>query len=179
MQKERISESIEDYLGRLKSRGFRLTNQRRVIVETLLRNLGTHLNARELLELAQKEDPSIGIATIYRTIELLNSLGMLNMVNLEEGFLRFEVPDEQMHFHVFCRSCGKTVHLPDEESKMADVMKWAGAEGFELLPQTFEMAGICRECREEGVLEEPFEENRLMAGGRRRCRRGHCGRIKQ
>ena len=177
MQEKRINDSIEEYLGRLKSRGFRLTNQRRVIVETLL--LGTHLNARELLELAQKEDPSIGIATIYRTIELLNSLGMLNMVNLEEGFLRFEVPDEQMHFHVFCRSCGKIVHLSDEDKKMSDVGKWAGDEGFDLLPQTFELAGICRECREQGVLEESFEENRLMAGGRRRCRRGQCGRNKQ
>lgn len=179
MQEERINESIGDYLGRLKSRGFRLTNQRRVIVETLLRNLGTHLNARELLELAQREDVSIGIATIYRTIELLGSLGMLNMVDLEEGFLRFEVPDEQMHFHVFCRSCGKTVHLSDEESKMSDVRKWAGSVGFELLPQTFEMAGLCRECREQGVLEEPYEDNPVVAGGGRRYRRGRCGRMKQ
>jgi Fur family ferric uptake transcriptional regulator len=82
MQEQRISESIDQYMGLLKSRGFRLTNQRRIIVETLLRKLGTHLNARELLDLAQEEDPSIGIATIYRTIELLNSLGMLNMGNL-------------------------------------------------------------------------------------------------
>ena len=97
MRDVELTESIDKYMGRLKDLGFRLTNQRRVIVETLLRHLGTHLNARELLELAQQEDPSIGIATIYRTIELLNSLGMLNMVNLEEGFLRFEVPDEQRH----------------------------------------------------------------------------------
>lgn len=179
MHEERINENIQDYMGRLKSRGFRLTNQRRVIVETLLRNLGTHLNARELLELAQQEDPSIGIATIYRTIELLSSLGILNMVNLEEGFLRFEVPDEQMHFHVFCRSCGKTVHLPDEEKKMEDVRNWAAAENFELLPQTFEMAGLCRECREKGVLDEPFEGDHLMMSGRRRCRHGRCGRMKQ
>jgi Fur family ferric uptake transcriptional regulator len=179
MQEERISEGIEEYLGRLKSRGFRLTSQRRVIVETLLRNLGTHLNARELLDLAQRDDPSIGIATIYRTIELLNSLGILNMVNLEEGFLRFEVPDEQMHFHVFCRSCGKTVHLSEEEIKMAEVTRWAGSEGFELLPQTFEMAGLCRECREEGVLEESFESGLSPSGARRRCRRGRCGRMKQ
>ena len=174
MQNDRINESIDHYMGLLKARGFRLTNQRRIIVETLLRNLGTHLNARELLELAQKEDSSIGIATIYRTIELLNSLGMLNMVNLEEGFLRFEVPDEQMHFHVFCRSCGKTVHLDDEDKKMAEVKEWAKSEGFDLLPQTFEMAGICDACREEGVLDEPFDV--VPMGGRRRCRK-RCGRI--
>ncbi len=176
MQEQRISESIDQYMGLLKSRGFRLTNQRRIIVETLLRKLGTHLNARELLDLAQEEDPSIGIATIYRTIELLNSLGMLNMVNLEEGFLRFEVPDEQMHFHVFCRSCGKTVHLADEESKMAEVKGWAQSEGFDLLPQTFEMAGLCRECREEGVLDEPFDAAIPIKGVRGRCRR-RCGRM--
>lgn len=176
MREEELTESIEMYMGRLKSLGFRLTNQRRIIVETLLRHLGTHLSARELLELAQREDPSIGIATIYRTIELLNSLGMLNMVNLEEGFLRFEVPDEQMHFHVFCRSCGKLVHLDDENRKMAVVKEWAEREGFELLPQTFEMAVICAECREKGVLDEPFEV--FGMGGRRRCRRHHGGRMR-
>jgi Fur family ferric uptake transcriptional regulator len=171
MRDVELTESIDKYMGRLKDLGFRLTNQRRVIVETLLRHLGTHLNARELLELAQQEDPSIGIATIYRTIELLNSLGMLNMVNLEEGFLRFEVPDEQMHFHVFCRSCGKMVHLDDEDKKMAVVKEWAESEGFELLPQTFEMAVICEVCRDKGVMDEPFEA--FGMGGRRRCRRRH------
>jgi Fur family ferric uptake transcriptional regulator len=95
-------------------------------------------------------------------------------VNLEEGFLRFELPDEQMHFHVFCRSCGKTVHLDDEDKKMAEVKEWAKSEGFELLPQTFEMAGICDKCREEGVLDEPFDV--VPMGGRRRCRK-RCGRM--
>jgi Fur family ferric uptake transcriptional regulator len=172
MNEERINEGIEEYLGRLKSRGFRLTNQRRVIVETLLRHLGTHLNARELLDLAQVEDPSIGIATIYRTIELLNRLGMLNMVNLEEGFLRFEVPDDRMHFHIFCRSCGRTVHLSDEDGKMEEVLRWAKEEGFDLLPQTFEMAGLCMDCREGGILEtEEFPPGM----GRRRCRRRFGG----
>ncbi|MDT8284589.1 MAG: Fur family transcriptional regulator [Thermovirgaceae bacterium] len=173
MQEGRVNEGTEEYLRRLKSRGFRLTNQRRVIIETLLSNLGIHLNARELLELAQKDDPSIGIATIYRTIDLLNSLGMLNQVNLEEGFLRFEVPDEQMHFHVFCRSCGKTVHLPDEESRMSDVQGWAQDMGFDLLPQTFEMAGLCKECREGGVLE-PFEDASPAKCARRSRRKSRC-----
>jgi Fur family ferric uptake transcriptional regulator len=81
-----------------------------------------------------------------------------------------------MHFHVFCRSCGKTVHLADEESKMAEVKGWAQSEGFDLLPQTFEMAGLCRECREEGVLDEPFDAAIPIKGVRGRCRR-RCGRM--
>ncbi|MDN5318191.1 MAG: Fur family transcriptional regulator, ferric uptake regulator [Thermovirga sp.] len=152
----RTEQLIEMYLKRLKQCGFRMTNQRRIIIEILLKNLGRHLNVKELLNIAQKEDPTIGIATIYRTVDLLTGLGLLNMINLEEGFSRFEVPDEQMHFHFYCKSCGKVVHLPDEEDKTKTVMQWAQKEGFKLLPQTFELAGICPECINEGVVEEDF-----------------------
>ncbi|MEA3508099.1 MAG: Fur family transcriptional regulator [Synergistota bacterium] len=169
MEAQSVNNTTQDYMERLRKRGFRLTNQRRIIIETLLENLGEHLNAHELLERVQEKDSSLGIATVYRTIELLNYLGLLNMINLDEGFSRFEVPDEQMHFHIYCRSCGKVVHLGNEEEKAAIVQQWFREMAFEMLPQTFEMAGICRDCQQQGVLEPP-----AASGGRgpgRRCRR--------
>lgn len=170
IEEERISAHVEDYLDRLRKRGFRMTNQRRIIIETLLRNIGKHPNARELLDLVQQEDDSIGIATVYRTIELLSRMGLLNLINMDEGFSRFEVPDEQMHFHLYCRSCGKVVHLTGEDKKMGTVRKWAQEAGFDILPQTFEIAGICPECLNKGVLEEPFPRGDRPGCGRF-CRR--------
>lgn len=138
---------LEGYLERLRGEGFRLTGPRRLIIETLIDHLGSHLNARELMGLVQERDSSVGFATVYRTLELLVRLGMLNRISMEEGFSRYEVPDEQMHFHLYCRFCGKTVHLDDEEEKESLIRAWMGKSGFLLLPQTFEIAGICPDCR--------------------------------
>ncbi len=173
IEEERISAHVEDYLERLRKSGFRMTHQRRLIIETLLRNIGSHPNARELLDLIQREDDTIGIATVYRTIEILSRMGLLNLINLDEGFSRFEVPDEQMHFHLYCRSCGKVIHLSGESAKTETVRKWAKEAGYEILPQTFEIAGICQECLERGILEEPFS-----LSGRPRCGRP-CRRRKR
>ncbi|MBO8153879.1 Fur family transcriptional regulator [Thermovirga sp.] len=155
-QEKQINKLTDKYMERLKNCGFRVTSQRKTIIEILLKNLGKHLNVKELLSIAQEEDPTIGIATIYRTVDLLTGLGLLNMINLEEGFSRFEVPDEQMHFHFYCKSCGKVVHLPDEKDKTNTVNSWAQKEGFRLLPQTFELAGICPDCIAKGITEEDF-----------------------
>lgn len=169
---------LEGYLERLKEEGFRLTGPRRVIIETLLENLGRHLNARELMELVQEQDSNVGFATVYRTLELLVGLGMLNRISLEEGFSRYEVPDEKMHFHLYCRFCGKTIHLDDEKTKEALVRSWMGDSGFVLLPQTFEVAGVCSDCRQ--CLADGAEAlapcGKLCRGrGARFCRRHRGG----
>ncbi len=140
---------VEEYLKTLKERGFRLTNQRKIIIETLLDNIGSHPNAQELLQKVQEIDPSVGIATVYRTVEILNQMGLLNLMNLEEGFNRFEIPGETMHFHTFCKYCGKILHLNNETEKEEMVKKWIEETGFKIIPQTFEISGICSECAED------------------------------
>ncbi|WP_318533795.1 transcriptional repressor, partial [Acetomicrobium flavidum] len=91
MDEEKLKEKVEEYLRSLQEKGFRITSQRRLIVETILQNWDKHPNVRELLDLIQEKDPSIGLATIYRTVELLVEMGFLHEVNLDEGFSRFEV----------------------------------------------------------------------------------------
>lgn len=142
-----LSGKISDqYREELKKRGFRLTSQREIIIRILIENSGKHCSVNDLRELAQAEDPTIGIATIYRTVNLLSRLGLLNLINMEEGFYRFELPGQKMHFHVYCRICGKVIHMEDETGKEAMVRKWVEEEAFHFLPQTLEIAAICDEC---------------------------------
>jgi Fur family ferric uptake transcriptional regulator len=166
-----VEHRLEQYLNRLKEQGFRLTTQRRIIIEALLSNLGEHLNARQLLSLVQTKDPTVGFATVYRTLELLVDMGLLNQMSLAEGFSRYEVPDDKMHFHVYCRFCGNTIHLPDEKQKEDTVRQWVGETPFDLVPQTFEIAGICHECK---VCIETGEEPAIPCTG---CRRRQ-GRVR-
>jgi|GEM_PF-957754 len=145
-------ELIEQYMVSLKRCGFRLTPQRRLIVRTLIENMGKHPNAQELLQMVQSEDPSVGIATVYRTVEILSQIGLLSTMNMEEGFSRFEIRRNSVHFHAFCRYCGKIINLGGEKEKEATIKEWIKPTGFQLLPQTFEISGICGDCAK--MLEE-------------------------
>lgn len=172
VDEERFKESVEEYLRSLQERGFRITSQRRLIVETILQNWDKHPNIRELLDLIQKKDPSIGLATIYRTVELLVEMGLLHEVNLDEGFSRFEVPREEIHFHTVCRSCGKMVHLKDEAKKGEVVERWAEEMGFAIIPQSIEIFGICPDCLERGLSPTELPQKECRCRRRRRMRRG-------
>ena len=61
---EETRNRVQELLQNLKDKGFRITGQRRIIVETLVENQGSHFNARELLQFAQKKDPTLGFATL-------------------------------------------------------------------------------------------------------------------
>lgn len=183
MEESKTKNLVEQYLKTLRERGFRLTNQRKVIIETLLENIGSHPNAQELLQKVQEVDPSVGIATVYRTVEILNQMGLLNLMNLEEGFSRFEIPGETMHFHTFCKYCGKVLHLGDEKEKEEIVKKWIEETGFKIMPQTFEISGICSDCAADIENSEemcyrcpsPNPNCRYRKGaGKKKCRMRWC-----
>lgn len=151
------------YIQTLKEAGYRVTSQRRTIIDVLLAHRGEHLNARELMDHIAGEDPGVGFATVYRTLEILVETNLLHQINLEEGFARYEVPDDRMHIHLFCCRCGRVIHLPEDGDKEQTLAAWAEGTGFSLLPQTLELQGLCEDCRREAA-----------APGRRR-RRGRCG----
>lgn len=168
----KLQESVEEYLRSLQERGFRITSQRRLIVETILRNWDKHPNVRELLDLIQKKDPSIGLATIYRTVELLVEMGLLHEVNLDEGFSRFEVPRGEIHFHIICRNCGKMMHFEDENEKGEVAEKWVEEMGFAIIPQSIEIFGICPDCLERGFSPTRLPQRECRCRHRRRMRHG-------
>lgn len=162
-----LRQRAEEYLEALRLRGCRRTEQRRLIIESLLESEGKHLNARELMERVQSKDPTIGFATVYRTLLVLGETGLVHSFDQGEGFARFDIPDETMHFHILCRSCGKMEHLADESAKEKIIEGWVKEAGYEMVPQTFQVFGLCSECR--GRVERPSEDSTdVTCCGRRR-----------
>jgi Fur family ferric uptake transcriptional regulator len=93
----------------VEARGIRLTAQRRALIETI-QETTTHLDAESLLKLARIRDPNIDRATVYRTIELLKRLGMideLDLMHLNGEKHYYEVKTEKDHLHLACFDCGK------------------------------------------------------------------------
>ncbi|MGC2604076.1 MAG: transcriptional repressor, partial [Silvibacterium sp.] len=98
-----------DLLNEVEAQGIRLTAQRRALIE-VIQEATSHLDAASLLELARRRDPNIDRATVYRTIELLKRLGMideLDLMHLNGEKHYYEVKTQRDHLHLACFNCGE------------------------------------------------------------------------
>ena len=142
---------LEEILDRLRERGGRVTRPRRAIITALLEADG-HVTAESLADAVQRADPDIHLSTIYRTLERLTELDVVNHVHLGHGPAVYHLADDA-HHHVVCDRCGSVVELP------ADVFEALGRRierdhGFRLNAHHFALGGYCRRCVEEGAASE-------------------------
>ena len=135
------------FMEKLKGSGFRLTAQRETLFQVIAESLGAPSTIQEIWEKSRALDPSIGIATVYRTVNLLDEMGVLNIIYLNEGEFRLEMPGQKFHISAFCRRCGLLCPLGGEAGKQKVMEEWLEEADMELLPQSLAVAGICEECR--------------------------------
>jgi len=134
-------------MARLGDAGRRNTPARaRVVAATLRRD--APFSAEEVVREVARY--GVGRATVFRTLELLVSIGALSRVHgIEEGgrCVRYTPCAPAHHHHLVCRSCGRVeeIDLAGLDSKLARI---ARARGYAALGHTLEVAGICAECRE-------------------------------
>jgi Fur family ferric uptake transcriptional regulator len=136
-----------DLLGELAAEGIRLTAQRRALVETI-QEANRHLDADSLLELARKRGSKIDRATVYRTIELLKRLRLvdeLDLMHLEGEKHYYEVKTRRDHIHLACFSCGRIEEFvnPIFERLKTQISQ---ETGFRIRVARLEVGGACRSC---------------------------------
>jgi Fur family transcriptional regulator, ferric uptake regulator len=136
-----------DLLNEVASRGVRLTAQRRALIETIQQAAG-HLDAAGLLDEARKRDPQIDRATVYRTIELLKRLGLideLDLMHLNGEKHYYEVRTQKDHLHLACFGCGSVEEFSNAtfERLKGEI---AGENQFEIQVMRLEVGGLCRKC---------------------------------
>ncbi|MDK2934788.1 MAG: Fur family transcriptional regulator, ferric uptake regulator [Clostridiales bacterium] len=106
-----------DLKQQLNDRGYRITPQRKAILDIFSMQVGKHLSCEELFKLVRENYPGIGLSTIYRTLPLLEKMGLLNKIILEDGFVRYELnnPQEQhLHHHLICIACGDISEVQED-----------------------------------------------------------------
>ncbi|PPD57869.1 Fur family transcriptional regulator [Dehalogenimonas etheniformans] len=96
----------------LKAKGYRLTPQRRVILD-ILHHEGAHLTADALYEQVKDKVAGVDRSTVYRTLELLESLGLVVKAEIHGAHV-YHHSEEGHHHHLKCRVCGKVAELPEE-----------------------------------------------------------------
>ncbi len=123
-----------------------MTSSRRLLLRALFEATG-HRTAEELTEAVQAEAPDVHRSTIYRNLEELERLGVLEHSHLGHGPATYHLAGGP-HGHLVCESCGATVEAPDEVfAELAGTV--LDRFGFELDPHHFAMLGRCRRCREQ------------------------------
>ena len=133
----------------LKKKGYKLTPQRRSIVDTIIKNEGKHLTAEEIYDEVKKDCPEIGLATVYRTILLLEELKVISRLDLNDGCSRYEIlhsDETHRHHHLICNICNKVMEVQDDllEDLESNIEK---NYNFKILDHSVKFYGICDECQ--------------------------------
>jgi Fur family ferric uptake transcriptional regulator len=125
------------------SNQFRMTRQRRIILEEL-NKLHTHPTACEVYELVRKRIPKISLGTVYRNLEILSESGMIQKLEIAGTQKRFDGVITN-HYHVRCTKCGRVADVPVALISKIDKIA-AEASDFEILWHRLEFGGLCPSC---------------------------------
>ncbi|MDA8201901.1 MAG: transcriptional repressor [Chloroflexi bacterium] len=103
-----------DVAALLRRRNLRLTPQRRAVVAALSEFEG-HVTAAQLVERCTARDPDVVPSTVYRTLDLLQDLGLVTHIHDAEGHEEYQPAQETPHAHLICRACGTTREISGDE----------------------------------------------------------------
>ena len=126
---------------RLETIGFRSTAPRRAVLTAIQEARGP-FTIEDLLA----EVPTVGRATVFRTIKLLQELELVCRVPLEDGTARYQLSEGGHHHHLVCRTCGSLTAFSDLEID-ARIQEQAMLHGFALQGHSLELYRLCKDCR--------------------------------
>jgi len=147
-KKDEFVQEKEILLEHIQKAGLRRTDQRDLIMEIFLRT-EDHLTSEDLYRLVQKQDPSVGHTTVYRTLKLLTDAGLAREVRFGDNKTYYEHHyNHQHHDHMICTECGKVIEffsadIEDLQDQMAAKFK------FRPTHHSLRMWGVCAECEEQ------------------------------
>jgi len=132
----------------LKEKQLKFTRQRELVLKALYENEG-HFSPEEIQRLIQAASPEIrvGIATVYRTLGLLEEEGLAESISFGKAGKRYEIGMKKHHDHLICTRCGRIIEFVDDviEARQEAVGR---KFDFTITDHTMKILGICKECRQ-------------------------------
>ncbi|SFC26263.1 Fur family transcriptional regulator [Streptomyces aidingensis] len=132
-----------DWQTDLRNRGYRLTPQRQLVLEAV-EKLG-HATPDDILTEVRRTAGGVNVSTVYRTLELLEELGLVSHAHLGHGPPTYHLAERHHHMHLMCRDCG-TVLEADMDLAAPFAEKLREAMGFETDMKHFAIFGRCAGC---------------------------------
>ena len=143
----------EIFKDMLREKGLKVTNQRLNVLETMAAHPGEHLTTEEIYDLVRVKEPEIGLATVYRTVQVLFELQVIDKVSFDDGFIRYELRgmdqnSRHQHHHAICNICGKVYSFQDD---LLDTLEQALYDnmGFAVTNHEVKLYGTCKTCMDK------------------------------
>lgn len=139
--------SADNTLDLLQERGYRITNPRRIIVDAIF-SFNQAFSADDLVQRVDRDDASVGRATVFRTLDVLTQLGVLDRLHSPDGCHTYVIgmgTDAHYH-HLVCSSCGTVVPFEGctVDEMLVDLQR---TTRFEISNHMLEVFGICENCQ--------------------------------
>lgn len=140
---------IEEFKRVLKDNKLKYTKQREILLKTLY-NSDTHFTPEDLCFIIRKNNPdlNIGIATVYRTLNLLEESGLATSISFGSQGKKFELANKPHHDHIICKVCGKITEFENKEIEKKQ-LEIAQKNGYELTGHLMQLYGICKKCKDK------------------------------
>lgn len=141
-------EYLKNILG---EKGFKMTTQRKVVFEVLAEKDEEHLSPEEIYELIKTKYSEMGLATIYRTLQLFEEIGLVYKLNFDDGCYRYEILSQNcnevhQHHHLICKKCGKIIEVKEDlMNSLEEIIE--KQYNFEIKNHMVKFTGICSQCR--------------------------------
>ena len=144
-----MNEVIGEVEEKLRSHEYKMTPQREHVLGVLLDNRDKHLSAEDVYTLVKQDFPDVGLATVYRTLELFTTFDIVQSVDFGDGRKRYEVITDSKkvhrHHHLICIKCGKIIEM--NEDLLEDLEKRVTSYyDFCITNHELKIYGNCNEC---------------------------------
>lgn len=137
--------SEKQILDQLNQAGYRITRPRQAVIRALLED-GTHARPAEVHTRARRHCHSVGLVTVYRTLDLLSELGFVRRIHTEDGCHGYAIVSHGHQHHLICRNCGATVQF--EGCDLALFLERVGQDtGYCVEDHLLELSGLCQACQ--------------------------------
>lgn len=133
---------------KIRENKYKFTNQRQIILQAFLDSRENHMSAEDVYEIVRVDNPDIGLATVYRSLELFTQLELLKKLDFGDGRSRYELNDRNInhsHHHLICLGCGKVTEFSyDFLNDIRDKIK--KESGFDIVDYQLKFYGYCKDC---------------------------------
>ena len=127
--------------------GLRVTNQRTLILQIIRQGRG-HLDADEIYRQAREKQPRLSLSTVYRTLQRLKKLELVEELHFDEAHHHYEVKPPSEHHHLVCLDCGRVIEFNHPLSCYIKE-NIPEAKKFEITETEVRMTGYCSKCHQK------------------------------
>lgn len=150
----RIIGEIEE---KLRAHDYKMTPKREQVLRVLLENKDKHLSAEEVYNLVKLRAPDVGLATVYRTLELFCNFDIIHGMDFGDGRKRYEFSSKSMdghrHHHLICIDCGRIIEVNEDLLEELEE-RVTSRYGFLISDHELKFFGWCRECKPQKEKEQ-------------------------